>query len=538
MRVALYARYSDDRQNERSIADQVEILTRHCAARGWTVSAVFTDAAISGAAMANRPGVLSMLEAVAGGAFDRVLVEDTDRLARDREYDAHIYKRLTWANVILSTLTSDVVTPMESTFKGLINEDFLRGLSQKTKRGMHSNAEKGLATGSRLYGYRSAPGGETGIVAEEAEVIRRIFRTYAAGDTARDIATALNREAVPGPRGGAWNASTINGTRQRANGILNTDLYAGVKVWNRMDVRKHPVTGKRTPLIRPREAWRTVAVPHLRIVPEDLWETVRARKAADGTFRPHQLANRRKPGVFSGLLKCGACGAGYTVYRRGMLICAAYREKGEAVCDNRREVKRAELEGRILEGLKSRLLAPEAVAAYVRAYHAAWTEAASRRVSRRAGIERRIAELKRTECRYVDAVEQGRASQAMYDRAIAAETERAGLEAELADQGAPETIALHPEAPRAYAALVERLQAHLAEMSADPADPDARPVIDAVRGLVLKIDVGPGLDESGRIALTLHGELSRFLQSPGTSPDPWRSQVVAGGGIEPPTCGL
>ena len=188
-----------------------------------------------------------------------------------------------------------------------------------------------------------------------------------------------------------------------------------------------------------------------------------------------------------------------------MLICAAYREKGEAVCDNRREVKRAELEGRILEGLKSRLLAPEAVAAYVRAYHAAWTEAASRRVSRRAGIERRIAELKRTECRYVDAVEQGRASQAMYDRAIAAETERAGLEAELADQGAPETIALHPEAPRAYAALVERLQAHLAEMSADPADPDARPVIDAVRGLVLKIDVGPGLDESGRIALTLHG---------------------------------
>ena len=126
----------------------------------------------------------------------------------------------------------------------------------------------------------------------------------------------------------------------------------------------------------------------------------------------------------------------------------------------------------------------------------------------------------------------------MYDRAIAAETERAGLEAELADQGAPETIALHPEAPRAYAALVERLQAHLAEMSADPADPDARPVIDAVRGLVLKIDVGPGLDESGRIALTLHGELSRFLQSPGTSPDPWRSQVVAGGGIEPPTCGL
>ena len=40
-------------------------------------------------------------------------------------------------------------------------------------------------------------------------------------------------EAVPSPRGGQWNASTINGNRRRRNGILNNGLYAGRIIYNR-----------------------------------------------------------------------------------------------------------------------------------------------------------------------------------------------------------------------------------------------------------------------------------------------------------------
>jgi hypothetical protein len=36
----------------------------------------------------------------------------------------------------------------------------------------------------------------------------------------REIAHDLNKERVPPPRGRAWNASTINGNRQRCAGIL------------------------------------------------------------------------------------------------------------------------------------------------------------------------------------------------------------------------------------------------------------------------------------------------------------------------------
>jgi hypothetical protein len=58
--------------------------------------------------------------------------------------------------------------------------------------------------------------------------------------------------------------------RQRGNGILHNELYTGIKVWNRMDVRKDLNTGKRTPTMKPEAEWKRVAVPHLAIVDPDI----------------------------------------------------------------------------------------------------------------------------------------------------------------------------------------------------------------------------------------------------------------------------
>ena len=82
MRAALYARYSNDRQNERSIEDQFAVCRRYAEARGWTIVATFSDAAISGSAMANRPGLQTLLE------FDNMVAAgftpgEADQLRRD-----------------------------------------------------------------------------------------------------------------------------------------------------------------------------------------------------------------------------------------------------------------------------------------------------------------------------------------------------------------------------------------------------------------------------------------------------------------------
>ena len=83
MRVAIYARFSSDLQDIRSITDQLAMAREHATRQGWLVVAEFTDAAISGASMANRPGLQDLLRAAQARLLDAVLTESLDRLSRD-----------------------------------------------------------------------------------------------------------------------------------------------------------------------------------------------------------------------------------------------------------------------------------------------------------------------------------------------------------------------------------------------------------------------------------------------------------------------
>jgi hypothetical protein len=97
--------------------------------------------------------------------------------------------------------------------------------------------------------------GDMEIIAEEAAIIRRVFTDYAGGLSPRAIAKALNREGVPGPRGGKWTASLILGNAVREIGLLRNRLYAGERVWNRQRFIKDPNNGKRVSRPNPVEAW-------------------------------------------------------------------------------------------------------------------------------------------------------------------------------------------------------------------------------------------------------------------------------------------
>src|SRR5690348_4429127 len=87
-------------------------------------------------------------------------------------------------------------------------------------------------------------GGRT-INEAEADIVRRIFSEFAAGKSPRRIAFDLNRGLFAGPRGGEWDASTINGNAAGGTGILNNELYIGRLVWNRLRYVKDPATGRR-----------------------------------------------------------------------------------------------------------------------------------------------------------------------------------------------------------------------------------------------------------------------------------------------------
>ncbi|MGP9788544.1 recombinase zinc beta ribbon domain-containing protein [Roseinatronobacter sp. NSM] len=56
------------------------------------------------------------------------------------------------------------------------------------------------------------------ILDHESDVICRIFKAHLAGRTAREIANGLNEDGVIAPRGGSWDASTINGNKAHSHG--------------------------------------------------------------------------------------------------------------------------------------------------------------------------------------------------------------------------------------------------------------------------------------------------------------------------------
>jgi site-specific DNA recombinase len=110
MKVALYARYSSDNQRDASIADQFRVCRAYAEKQGWRVVEEYSDHAISGASLL-RAGVQALITDALRGRFQVVLAEAMDRLSRDQEDIAGVFKRMAYANVKIVTLRHDLRRP-------------------------------------------------------------------------------------------------------------------------------------------------------------------------------------------------------------------------------------------------------------------------------------------------------------------------------------------------------------------------------------------------------------------------------------------
>jgi site-specific DNA recombinase len=197
------------------------------------------------------------------GAIDVVYAEALDRISRDQEDVAGVFKRLRFADVKIITLAEGEVSELHVGLKGTMNALFLKDLADKTRRGLRGRVEAGRSGGGNAYGYdvvrTSADGtveaGERRINLAEAKVVRRIFWEYGHGVSPREIAKTLNREGILGPSGSTWGPSTINGNHGRGTDILNNELYIGRLVWNRLRYIKDPATGKRRSRLNSEKEW-------------------------------------------------------------------------------------------------------------------------------------------------------------------------------------------------------------------------------------------------------------------------------------------
>ncbi|WP_207541212.1 recombinase family protein [Sabulicella rubraurantiaca] len=205
LRAAIYARYSSDQQNDRSIEDQVALCRQVAAREGLEVVQIFEDRAISGASAA-RLDYQQMVRAAESDQFGVLICEGTSRLGRRLADMAALHDRLKFWSVRLLTVQHGWMGELQTLFLGTMAQMQLTELREQTIRGQRGVVREGRIPGGLCYGYRAAAGGRPGereVSEDEAAVIRRIYRDYAAGLSAAAIARALNTERVPGPRGGA-----------------------------------------------------------------------------------------------------------------------------------------------------------------------------------------------------------------------------------------------------------------------------------------------------------------------------------------------
>ncbi len=540
-RIAIYGRHSTTFQNPESSDDQI----RSChplveQLRGEVVCS-YTDPELSGYKR-DRPGLLALLQRVSNGDVDIVVCEAIDRIARDGEDIAWLGKVLRFHHVRLVTLTEGEIDDIKFAVASMMGAIFLKNLQTKTLRGMESVILAGRVAGGRVYGYRSAEvyngvgeqiKGVLEIDPATAPVVERIYRDFAAGRSAYQIAVALNEEGIPGPRGGKWNQSTIRGDPKKLVGILHNPLYQGQLIWGRREWRRDPDSVKRERRYRLRDPskWVRSDVPKLRIIEPDLARTVELEvKRRSNPALANSLGQRRTKHLLSSLIKCGACGASYVINGKDYYRCAGKRE---GKCDSDISIRKSVIEEAALRVIQERLMTKELAELFAAEFK---REVERLRSSGSGEIDRiaaRLAEVEREIANLAANFTQGVVSPTLVALLTEREQEKAVLTTKLqsAQSARAADILPHP-------ALLERYAEKVGKARQALNDPSVRQeASEALRSLIEQITiyaegdrtVGEITSDPAKIIDFASGASRRPAGSPGSI------VVVAGVGFEPTT---
>jgi DNA invertase Pin-like site-specific DNA recombinase len=247
MIAAIYARKSTDQNiadEEKSVTRQVERARAYAERHGWTVSDghVYTDDAVSGAEFQKRPGYLRLMRSLLPRPpFQVLILAEPSRLGRDSfrtaqalleitEAGVHVFAYLEDREITLDDEMDETQVFIQSSFSARER----RKASQRTRDALRRKAERGHVAGGKVYGYRNIAVGdhrEREVCAEEADVIRRIFRDIAAGQGFCKVAKQLNAERVPSPTGQGWAVSGVRALVFRP--LYRGELVYGQTRWER-----------------------------------------------------------------------------------------------------------------------------------------------------------------------------------------------------------------------------------------------------------------------------------------------------------------
>lgn len=313
-KIAIYARYSCDKQSESSLEDQI----RRChelANRNGLIAVeelIYSDAAVSGTEKgdAHRDAYRRLRQEWDAGKFEVLIVDEFSRLSRDPVEQAVLLKRLE-NNRRVRLITADGIDTQDPDWQlrlglqGLLAQHETRKLRHRVDRGMIGQLERGFMIAAPAYGYDllrefDSKGEHLGTLwktnEQEASIVKEVFSRREKGDSMHQIAAWLNSQGILCSRkaqtadGGHWRPA-------RVNNMLKNPIYRGVFVWHGSTTYAAQMKAQGLPVIK-----QEFPRPELRLVSDETW----ARCNTPSISRSGYGGGKH---VLSGLLSCGFCGA-------------------------------------------------------------------------------------------------------------------------------------------------------------------------------------------------------------------------------------
>jgi site-specific DNA recombinase len=327
-----YLRFSDENSNPRSLDQQLlNVLTR--ARRDgifvpWQY--VLADAAVSGTLACRRGYTLakSLVERRAESGVAWFLIDDLSRMSRNTIESLRLGELAaeTGVRVIGASDGFDSANPQSSLLLpvlGSMNDAFITQLQSKVKRGMDDAFRRGDNIQPPGVGYRMVtvtnPDGSPvithkGTLEKRAEIdpeaaawiVRGAELIARDGKSPIDIARLFNEHKVGGRQ--TWSDNMIRK-------LYSRERLVGREVFRTTRLDKNRTTGKVRYVKLPQDQWLVRESPHLRILPDELANAVRAklnvaaqsfgRTAMDRTKKVHRADLYPKV-----LIRpvCGGCG--------------------------------------------------------------------------------------------------------------------------------------------------------------------------------------------------------------------------------------
>ncbi len=360
MKIAAYCRVSTEKEAQiDSLEKQIEFFNEFTKKNDYELYKLYADEGISGKQIKHRKQFQQMMIDAKAKKFDKVVVKDVSRFARNTVDLLQSVRELKSYGVQVDFLNNGEVMEGGSEFiltiLGAMAQQESANMSKRVKFGKDITAKKGRVP-NLVFGYDKIPDERytLKINEEEAKIVKEIFESYVyKGIGTTKIAWNLNDRGI---RTKKTKSKWVQTSIVR---MLKNPIYTG-RVTNKKSEVTDFITGTRKEL--PEEEWIVVERPEMRIISDELFN--RAQELLEQRSNEFKLNNKREKTeyVFSTLIYCKHCGYSFRRIKRKYTadgpeyirwVCSGRNSMGVNHCPNTTVIDEEELLNAIKIYLKS-----------------------------------------------------------------------------------------------------------------------------------------------------------------------------------------